>query len=402
MSRPSDASADRRRALFLTAEAPYPPVGGGALRSASLLEYLARGYELDVIVFREPGAADPAAAIPAGLARATHVIALPPHSRHPWRRATRNLRRMLAARPPLNDRFGGFGDSMARFLNGRRYHLAVIEHFWCAPYAEQAVRHAERVVLDLHNIESVLLAGCAKTEPWPLSFMLRRFQHACERLEQRWLPRFDLVMTASETDAERLRRLFPGARVDWAPNTIPMVPRPHRTEEEAIVFSGNLEYRPNVSAIRYFRRQIWPLLRERGPGLRWRIVGRNPEAVRRYVRDDPRIELTGPVEDAVSELARAKVAVVPVLAGSGTRVKIIEAWAAARAVVSTPLGAEGLGAEEGKHLLLASGPREFAAKVAGLLEDGGARAELGASARHYFERNLTWEAAWGRLEEIGI
>ena len=306
MSRPSDASADRRRALFLTAEAPYPLVGGGALRSASLVEYLGRGYELDVIVFREPGAADPAAAMPPGLVRAIHVIGLPPHSRHPLSRAARNLRRMLAARPPLNDRFGGFGDSIAGFLSGRRYHLAVIEHFWCAPYAEQAARHADRVVLDLHNIESILLAACAKTEPWPLSFMLRRFQGACERLERRWLPRFDLVLTASETDADRLRRLFPGSRVDWAPNTIPLAPLPHAEEEEAIVFSGNLEYRPNVSAIRYFRRQIWPLLWERRPGLRWWIVGRNPQAVQRYVSDDPRIQLTGPVDDAVSELARAK------------------------------------------------------------------------------------------------
>ena len=93
----------------------------------------------------------------------------------------------------------------------------------------------------------------------------------------------------------------------------------------------------------------------------WRLVGKNPRAVRRFTAGDPRIEVAGEVEDAVEELARAEVAVVPLLAGSGTRLKILEAWSAGVPVVSTTIGAEGLPVRDGEHLLLADGAGAFAA-----------------------------------------
>jgi glycosyltransferase involved in cell wall biosynthesis len=165
-----------------------------------------------------------------------------------------------------------------------------------------------------------------------------------------------------------------------------------------IAFSGNLEYHPNISAVRYFREEIWPELRARWPGLVWRLIGKNPEAVASIVSGDPRIELTGPVEDAVAELARAKVAIVPVLAGSGTRVKIIEAWAAGVPVVSTPLGAEGLSARAGEHLLLANDAVTFRDAVSSLLADGALRNRIGRAGRYQFECEFTWEAAWKCLQ----
>ena len=123
-----------------------------------------------------------------------------------------------------------------------------------------------------------------------------------------------------------------------------------------------MEYHPNQLAVRFFRREIWPRLRDRWPGLAWRLVGKNPEAVRQFTSGDPRIEVQGQVDDAIAELARARVAVVPLLAGSGTRLKILEAWAAGLPVVSTTLGAEGLPARDGEHLLLADGAAAFAAR----------------------------------------
>jgi glycosyltransferase involved in cell wall biosynthesis len=126
-------------------------------------------------------------------------------------------------------------------------------------------------------------------------------------------------------------------------------------------------------------------------------VGRNQHAVRRFTDGDRRIELTGPVPDAVAELASAQVAVVPLLAGSGTRLKIMEAWAAGRAVVSTSLGAEGLDVRHGKHLLLADDPAGFAAAVSKLLESEELRGQLGAAGRALYERCYTWEAAWAGL-----
>ncbi len=153
-----------------------------------------------------------------------------------------------------------------------------------------------------------------------------------------------------------------------------------------------------MTAVRYFRDQIWPQLRERWPGLVWRLIGKNPEAVARIVAADPRIELTGPVADAVSELARAKAAIVPVLAGSGTRVKIIEAWAAGVPVVSTTLGAEGLRARAGEHLLLADDAQGFQDAVSSLLSSPALSKRIGGAGRQLFECEFTWEAAWKCLQ----
>ena len=158
--------------------------------------------------------------------------------------------------------------------------------------------------------------------------------------------------------------------------------------------SGNMEYHPNVTAVRHFRRRVWPLIESKAPSLRWRLIGKNEFAVRSLVADDPRIDLTGPVADAVGELARAKVVVVPLLAGSGTRVKILEAWAAGRAVVSTAIGADGLAVQHGENIRIADGPREMAEMVLELLNDELARKRMGEQGRKTYEAGFSWPAAW--------
>ena len=182
------------------------------------------------------------------------------------------------------------------------------------------------------------------------------------------------------------------------PNALPLAPLPAGANEDAIVFSGNMEYHPNISAVRFFRREVWPLLRERWPGLVWRLIGKNPEAVRRFTSGDARIQAQGQVDDAIRELARAKVAVVPVLAGSGTRLKILEAWAAGVPVVSTTLGAEGLGARDGESLLLADSGPAFAEAVSRLLACTELRERVGAAGRRLLEKEFTWESAWRKLD----
>jgi len=385
------------RALFISAEAPYPLAGGGALRSASLLEYLARHFAVDMITFREPGAADPRAHLPAGLVRRLHVMELRSNARHKLARGARNAGRLMRRVPPLMDRFAGFGECIAAAAAGERYELAVIEHFWCAPYWEQAAAVSDGTILDLHNIESVLHERCANTESGAHGLAHRAFRRICRDLEEELLPRFTYLLAASEQDAKRLRDISPTSNVLVYPNSIPRAPLPQKREENAVVFSGNLEYHPNVSAVRYFRKEIWPGLRDRWPGLVWRLVGKNPRAVEKLIRGDARIELTGPVDDAVAELARAKVALVPLLAGSGTRFKILEAWAAGVPVVSTPLGAEGLPARHGEHLLVAEGARAFQEAVSALLASPALRDRIGRAGRYLYECEFTWEAAWKAL-----
>ncbi len=388
----------RPLALFLAAEAPYPLAGGGALRSASLLNYLARTREVDVIVFRQPGASDPATRMPPGLARRIVSIDLPETGHGAAARAFRNAVRLARDTPPLVDRFAGFGRRIAKAVAGQRYEIGVVEHFWCAPYWEEVSQVCERTALDLHNIESVLHGRCAQVERGAAALAHRVFGQASLELERKWLPRYSRVLTASEHDAEVARAIAPQAQISVYPNAIPPVPEPTRTDEEAIVFSGNMEYHPNAAAVKFFRAEVWPRLRERWPRLVWRLVGKNPDAVKRYTEGDPRIQATGPVDDAVVELAKCRAAVVPVLAGSGTRFKILEAWAAGIPVVSTGVGAEGLPARDGENILIADTGSAFAETVSRLLASPALRGHLGIAGRRLLEREFTWDTAWTKLD----
>jgi len=361
------------RAFFLTPEEPKAGSGGGGLRSASLLAYLQNKYDVQTVTF-----------------------SLRMHSRSPGARIRRNLIRLAKGRPPLFDRFSGYESQIAPALRGP-YAVGVVEHFWCASYAPLLRGCCGRLVLDLHNIESELARTHAHAARWPASWASQRFGEAYRRLEREWLPQFDVILTASEDDRRRIDH--PSVLV--FPNALPEIQRPHVTEADAIVFSGNLEYHPNIEAVRWFRTRIWPQVRERAPGIEWRLLGMNPEAVARFTGGDPRIRVLGPVDDAIASLAEAKVCIAPLLSGSGTRFKILEAWAAARAVVSTTLGAEGLGARDGEHLLLADDPDDFADAMLRLLNDPPLRARLGDAGRSHYEGRFTWPAAWRKLDEAG-
>jgi len=400
MDTPSSASAKRPSALFLSPEPPYPMIGGGPLRSASLLEYLSRHFAVHAIVFHQHGDPDPARALPPGIVEKLDLIQLPRHSKKILARGTRNALRLVRNRPPLLDRFAGFESAISRLISGREYDAAVLEHFWCAPYVHQIRRCTKRTILDLHNIESAWHRSLAGTESGSRAFALRRFARASEILERKWLPAFDYLLAASAHDASALRAVVPGAHIVVYPNALPEIPPPSRTEQHEIVFSGNLEYAPNIAAVRFFHHRIWTALRSRWPDLVWKIVGKNPEGIRRIVEGDPRIHVTGYVEDAIASLACAQVAVVPVLAGSGTRIKILEAWAAATPVVSTTLGVEGLDSTDGMNILLADDPGSFTECISGLLSSPERRAEIGGAGRKFFEERFTWPTAWRTLDSI--
>jgi glycosyltransferase involved in cell wall biosynthesis len=385
-------------ALMLAPEAPYPVAGGGALRTASLLEYLSRRYTVDLIVFRQPGAENPAGLIPPGKVRRVVVLDLPKNGRSVAARALRNAARVARKTPPLVDRFSGFDERIREAVAGWKYETGVIEHFWCAPYWEALAPVCRRTILNLHNIESVLHSRCAETDGSVAGVAHRAFYTACRRMEELWLPRFSEVLAASFKDAATVLEIASEAHVRVYPNAIPRQPAPELVEEDAIVFSGNMEYHPNFSGVRFFRKEVWPRLRERWPGLAWRLLGKNPSEVRQFTSGDDRIQVIGTVEDAVRELARSKVAVVPLLVGSGTRFKILEAWAARVPVVSTSIGAEGLPVHDGEDILLADTAEDFAEAVSRLLESPELRRRLARAGRALMEQEFVWETAWKDLD----
>ena len=384
-------------ALFLTPESPYPSIGGGPLRAASLLEYLTQHYLVDVIVFRQPDEPDPRKSFPPGKVRAVHVLDLPRHSKSSQARAMRNGLRLLRNRPPLLDRFSGFESSLASLVNGKQYDFGIIEHFWCAPYIEQLRASCRKLVVDLVDVESLWHQRIANTSTAAPAMAHRRFAAAYRSLERKLLPRFDEVLVTSAADRNFIRPVAAQTAITIYPNALPLVPVPQAERQFSIVFSGNLEYQPNIAAVQFFKTKIWPLLCEQWPGLIWEIIGKNPQAIADIVQGDPSIRLTGPVSDAVAAIARSQVAVVPVLAGSGTRVKILEAWAAAIPVVSTTLGAEGLDCVTGQNILVTDDHSSFADAVSELLNSADKRNRIGQSGRQLYEAFYTWQAAWQNL-----
>jgi polysaccharide biosynthesis protein PslH len=395
-----DLNPTKPSALLLSPEAPYPPIGGGALRTASLVEYLGRRFDLDIIVFRQPAAPDPSARIPKDLVKRAIVIDLPYTGRSFLSRSMRNLRRLAKGVPPLNDRFSGFESQIERALAGRRYDLAIAEHFWVAGYRDVLADHAKTVALDLHNIESILFERAAASESWPASAMHSRFGAIYREMEESLLPGYSFLIVTSERDRESVAALAPRTRAIVYPNAIPFQPVPRVPREDAIIFTGNLEYHPNTCAVRYFHDKIWPLVSARKPKFVWKIAGINPHAVKSIVNGSPRVELIGPVEDSAATIASARVAIIPLLAGSGTRLKILDAWAAETPVVSTGIGAEGLHAQDGGELLLRDGAAQFADAICEIIDSPALAAQLGAAGRVLYEREYTWEAAWKRLDNV--
>jgi len=266
----------------------------------------------------------------------------------------------------------------------------------------------------LHNIESVLhnrysglSSGFGNGVSNAIGGQLiragqRRFAVASRKLESELLPRYSAILTASEHDAGLVRGIAPGAHVHVYPNSLPWVDAPAGPEYSRLVFSANFEYHPNIDAVAFLVGEIWPQVRKLHPELRLRLVGRGDRFIRHLLPEgsleNAGIEITGPVDNALAEIAQASIVVAPLRAGSGTRLKIIEAWAAARCVVATPLAAEGLAARDGVNIVLASDAAGFAAAIARLLGDSSARQRLADAGRSTFEDNYSWEAAWKSLD----
>lgn len=384
---------------MLSPEPPYPLQGGGAFRIASLLHYFAGTAEVDLILISDSGKP---ALLPQGLVRTQHVIPLPYHSRSKIARYIRNAGRAIRGIPPLIDRVGGLAPALKKAIGGRHYDFGVVEHFWCAPYIEQLADCCTTTILDLHNIESVLDQRCAAVAKGLVRVGHSRFAAAYRRLETALLPRFSMILATSAEDAERIHQIAPGARVEIYPNSLPWAEKPCLPELPRVVFSANFEYHPNIDAVAFLVREIWPLVRQNCPDIRLRLVGRGDSSIRRLLPPgspaQTGIEVTGPLDDARAEIAQARVVVAPLRAGSGTRIKILEAWAAARCVVATPLAAEGLDAENGFNICLASNVTEFAGEVIRLLGDASARNRIETHGRATYEAQYCWEKVWNSLD----
>ena len=259
-----------------------------------------------------------------------------------------------------------------------------------------------RIILDEHNIEHELIQRSYQTS----SGLVRRGFNWMEyrRLKPQEIARCqraDLVLVTSAREQRLLRAMLPGKDVRVVPNGVDVAafaPDPAIPEEPGrIIFTASFDYYPNVQGALHFAENIWPRIRGTRPDATWRLVGRNPPPEIRHLDDLPGVTVTGSVPTVQPHLAAAQVAIVPLLTGAGTRLKILEALAMRRAIVSTSLGAEGLDCVDGEHLLIADAPEAFAEKVVELLDDAQRRASLGDRGRALVEERYSWDYCGAQL-----
>ena len=391
------------RILWLSAGWLLPLDKGGKLRTYHLMRHLARRHEFVWLSYAEPG--QPAADL-AGMsevAAEVHTIPRRAVGKNGLRFKAAAAAHLLRRRPYAVGAYvsRAYQDRVTRLLGRGAFDLVVCD--FLPPVANLPARLPCPAVLFTHNVEAeiwrrhVETAGSAP-ERWLLAQQWRRML----RFERAAVRRFDRVLAVSEADRQTLQRLYgPLPPVDVVPTGVDtryFAPLDAPEQPGRLVFTGSMDWLPNEDAMLHFTRDVLPLIRAREPGVSLSIVGRAPRAPVRRLAAERGIEVTGAVEDVRPHIAAAEVYVVPLRVGGGTRLKIFEAMAMGKAIVSTTIGAEGLPVRPGEHLRIADTPEAFAGAVLGLLHDGDARERLGRAARALVVERYDWSAAARELE----
>ena len=292
--------------------------------------------------------------------------------------------------------------ALEQTLHQRAYDLVQLEGTHMAQYLPVVRSAGLPAVLRLHNMEWVLADRFAHTVHGPLRWFVALQAARMKEFEAAACRAADLCLTVTPEDSARVKHLAPEARTAVMPAGVDMSRYRGfaQTEDPSLVILlAAFDWPPNVDSARWFYRGIWPRILESLPGARCMLVGKQPPAsFYRWQKQDPSILVTGYVDDVRPYLAKAAVVVVPLRSGGGMRLKIPEAFAMRKAVVSTHLGAEGIGVLGGEHLLLADEEGEFATKVVRLLSSASERARLGSTAHQWVGSHLDWSDIVARAE----
>jgi polysaccharide biosynthesis protein PslH len=293
----------------------------------------------------------------------------------------------------------------ARWKENLRRHSGALVHFDSVDlglYANGMTGF--RKVLNHHNCESAMAGRRARREPNPIkkSYLWLDAQKIT-RLEREVCHLFEVNTAVSKMDAQQLRRNNPRAHVHEVTNgTDVSYFRPTRTPQvpKSLIFSGSLDWYPNISAIRFFVREVWPLIKQQCPEARFYVAGNRPsDCLRQWLSLDPSIVVVPSPDDIRPWIGGATVFVCPIMDGGGTRLKILDALAMAKPVVTTTVGCEGLQVTHGEDILIADGPHDFARNVIRALDNEALRRQLGTAGRNLVERYYSWEVIICELEK---
>jgi polysaccharide biosynthesis protein PslH len=352
-----------RRVLALLPGVPLPANTGGALRALAMVRALDRAFDTTVLAWARPG--EDRQALDRMLEGRVHAA----DRMRPLDALFAEGMGFVLGCPAGYCRYGWFPSVLKRLLEAEKFDFIHFDHPHTALTWPQIKRMQPdaRLVLDAHNVEAEIMERLAETAPgWQRKGL--RWQAARIRDLERELARnVDLVLTCSEKDAHAFREM--GAqRVRVVPNAVPPLAPALVAQRHDVVFVGSLDWRPNADAAVVLAKEIWPRCRALLPGARLVIVGRNPPLhVQALASHD--ISIEGSVPSVRPYLDRAFATAIPLRAGSGTRIKILEAWAAGVPVIASRIAAEGLPCSDGKDLVLAEEPGEFARALVRLWRD---------------------------------
>ncbi len=424
----------RRRVLFLTPQLPYPPHQGTAIRNWHLIQHVARQHQVDVLSFTAQPQADLAAAEP--LRAVVHRLAV---VKTPARSVARRLADLLRGHADMTRRLASrdYIDTLAAWL-AHGYDVVQAEGIEMAPYLLhmrrwRAVKNQQRrtddwtapgvegrrLVYDAHNAEALLqqrncLTDLRRPRRWVAALYSLVQWRRLAGVETDLLRRVDRVVAVSDADAAALCRLAPGVQPLVVPNGVdtafydPTLPEARLPlaldavlppDRPLLVFTGKLDYRPNIEACRWLVQQVMPRLWAAHPDVHVALVGRDP-APSVQALASPRVTVTGWVPDTRPYMARATVFVAPLRVGGGTRLKLLEALAMGCPIVSTSQGAEGL--DLGGAAVLADDADCFAQAVGQLVQDAARRGALAQAARQLALARYDWRAILPRLDPVYV
>ncbi len=374
---PGTETAGRRHVLVVADVFPWPARDGYRLRLASMLQGLAHSGSVDLFVAAQDG--DPTSG-PAPWYIRRYDVSVARAAVQTLPLLARTLRDPLPRRVLWRD-WSPAQQALATFTAGRSYDVTWFSHL--DSYLALGGHDPARSIVDYDNLEDwallgrpsarSILAGAVRPGGGAvaLKHLVRLAMDARDRrcwaaVQVTTAEQVAAIVVCSELDRRRLGH--PDAAV--LPNTYapPAVVPPPLPQEPTVVMVARFTYEPNIAGVAWFVRQVLPEVYTRFPGVEIRLVGRHDRRLEAVARA-PGVTIVGEVDDVGGELQRARAVIVPLLSGSGTRVKVLEALAYSRPLVSTTLGAEGLGLVNGVHGLLADGAHEFADALGRVLAD---------------------------------
>jgi len=294
------------------------------------------------------------------------------------------------------------GRAIADEISRNRYDLVHFDTIGLAPYRDLSIRVP--AILTHHNIESHMMMRRADNATNAAARAYFRLEaRRLEVLERRIAPSYAAHITCSELDTERLRRIVRGATVVTIPNGADcdfFSAKLAGTRPNSAVFVGTMNWYPNIDAMQFFLREIWPPLRIRVPNATMDIAGSNPpEDLIRLARSLPGVTVHGYLPDVRPLIDSAAVFVCPIRDGGGTKLKILDAFAMQKCVVAHPIACEGIEVTAGRDVVLASTPEEFANQICRLFENERERVGIGTAARQLVERNYSFRRLGERLSK---